>query len=271
MSKKAKVIPVSFRKKASYNALEEKDQNIIGQRIQELRRQYGITLSNLSGILADYGIEISSGALNKWEVGSTIPNSYQLVAISKVFGIESPDFFTSQGEESELNEEGKKKLADYKSDLIATGRYIPEKRRFEGSIVYVDMPVSYLAASAGTGAFLDEGNFEMVSVPKNTIPAGAEFGIRVSGDSMMPTYCDGQIVWIQQCQTLNPGEVGIFIYDGEGYIKSYEEQEPEDREAFTDSYGICHMQPVMVSYNPKYPPRVVLPDVRFEIVGRVLN
>lgn len=88
-----------------------------------------------------------------------------------------------------------------------------DKRRFEGSIVYVDMPVSYLAASAGTGAFLDEGNFEMVSVPKNTIPAGAEFGIRVSGDSMMPTYCDGQIVWIQQCQTLNPGEVGIFIYD----------------------------------------------------------
>lgn len=75
MSKKAKVIPVSFRKKASYNALEEKDQNIIGQRIQELRRQYGITLSNLSGILADYGIEISSGALNKWEVGSTVPNS----------------------------------------------------------------------------------------------------------------------------------------------------------------------------------------------------
>ena len=133
------------------------------------------------------------------------------------------------------------------------------------------MPVSYLAASAGTGAFLDEGNFEMVSVLKNTIPVGAEFGIRVSGDSMMPTYCDGQIVWIQQCQTLNPGEVGIFIYDGEGYIKSYEEQEPEDREAFTDSYGICHMQPVMVSYNPKYPPRVVLPDVRFEIVGRVLN
>lgn len=54
MSKKAKVIPVSFRKKASYNALEEKDQNIIGQRIQELRRQYGITLSNLSGILVDY-------------------------------------------------------------------------------------------------------------------------------------------------------------------------------------------------------------------------
>ena len=80
--------------------------------------------------------------------------------------------------------------------------------------------------------------FRLLSVPKNTIPAGAEFGIRVSGDSMMPTYCDGQIVWIQQCQTLNPGEVGIFIYDGEGYIKSYEEQEPEDREAFTDSYGI---------------------------------
>ena len=270
MSKKAKVIPVSFRKKASYNALEEKDQNIIGQRIQELRRQYGITLSNLSGILADYGIEISSGALNKWEVGSTVPNSYQLVAISKAFGIESPDFFTSQGEESELNEEGKKKLADYKSDLIATGRYIPEKRRFEGSIVYVDMPVGYLAASAGTGAFLDEGNFEMVSFPESSIPDGAEFGVRVSGDSMEPVYHDGQIVWVQQCETLRPGEVGVMIYDGQGYIKAYAEQEPENPEAYLSSDGVRRMQPVLVSYNKAYAPKPASPELEFRIVGRVL-
>ena len=52
---------------------------------------------------------------------------------------------------------------------------------------------------------------------------------------------------------MNIGEVGIFIYDGEGYIKMYDEQEPdeEQREAFSDSYGTMYMQPVMISYNQK--------------------
>ena len=83
-------------------------------------------------------------------------------------------------------------------------------------IRYLDMPVSDLPVSAGTGAFLDEGNFEMVSFPESSIPDGAEFGVRVSGDSMEPVYHDGQIVWVQQCETLRPGEVGVMIYDGQG-------------------------------------------------------
>ena len=46
-------------------------------------------------------------------------------------------------------------------------------------IRYLDMPVSDLPVSAGTGAFLDEGNFEMVSFPESSIPDGAEFGVRL--------------------------------------------------------------------------------------------
>ena len=64
-----------------------------------------------------------------------------------------------------------------------------------------------------TGAFLAEGNFEMISFPESSIPDGAEFGVRVSGDSMEPVYHDGQIVWVQQCETLRTGEVGVMIYD----------------------------------------------------------
>ena len=114
------------------------------------------------------------------------------------------------------------------------------------------MPVSDLPVSAGTGAFLDEGNFEMVSFPESSIPDGAEFGVRVSGDSMEPVYHDGQIVWVQQCETLRTGEVGVMIYDGQGYIKAYAEQEPDDPEAYLDSDGVRRMQPVMVSYSKAY-------------------
>ena len=68
------------------------------------------------------------------------------------------------------------------------------------------------------------------------------------------------------------GEVGIFVYDGDGYLKVYSEQEPNEqqKDVFTDSYGCLHMQPVMLSYNQAYEPKAIMPDSRFQIVGRVL-
>ena len=94
-----------------------------------------------------------------------------------------------------------------------------------------------------------------------------------TGCSYCSYYHDGQIVWGKQCDRVNIGEVGIFIYDGEGYIKMYDEQEPdeEQREAFSDSYGTMYMQPVMISYNQKYAPRVISAQADFQVVGRVLK
>lgn len=179
--------------------------------------------------------------------------------------------FSSYARSPELNEEGMKKVADYKADLIASGKYKPVTK-YRNIIKYIEMPVSNLAVSAGTGEFLDEGNFEMISFPESAIPHGAEFGVRVNGDSMEPTYHHGQIVWVQQCDRVGIGEVGIFIYDGEGYMKVYDEQEPDEdiREDFMDSYGTVHMQPVMLSYNQKYDPRVISAHAGFQVVGRVL-
>ena len=89
---------------------------------------------------------------------------------------------------------------------------------------------------------------------------------------MEPVYQDGQIVWIQMCDHVRVGEVGIFLYDGEGYIKEYNEQKPKgrDMEEFIDSNGILHMQPVMVSYNQKYEPKVISANAGFKVIGRVL-
>ncbi|MBO6266720.1 MAG: hypothetical protein J6M06_00660 [Synergistaceae bacterium] len=79
-------------------------------------------------------------------------------------------------------------------------------------------------------------------------------------------------MWVQPCNYLRAGEVGIFTYDGEGYIKVYGTQMPdkEHREAYTRSDGTLAAQPVLISYNASYPPRVISPDRSFQIVGRVL-
>ena len=268
---KSKVVSIASARCTLYNAAVDREQNFIGKRIAEARNNNGLSLASFSRLLADYGVSVSPAAINKWELGGSTPNAYQLLAIRQALNIGDDGFFMSNAGLPELNAEGLKKVAEYKADLIASGRYKPQPKVMP-FIKYIDMPVSSLTVSAGTGAFLDAGNFEMISFPESSVPDGAEFGVRVSGNSMEPVYHDGQIVWVQQCEQLAVGEVGVFIYDGDGYLKVYSEREPEeaDREAFTDSYGNVHMQPVMVSYNQEYDDRPVAAYAGFQIVGRVL-
>ena len=254
-----------------YNAASEQQENIIGQRLAWARNQAGISLAKFSTLLEEYGVNVGAGAIHKWELGKSVPSAYQLIAAAKALQLEDNLSQFIGDYVPELNEEGLRKVASYKADLIATGKYKPVQK-IANLIKFIEMPVSNLAVSAGTGEFLEEGNFEMISFPESSVPRGADFGLRVSGDSMEPVYHNGQIVWVQQCDSVPVGAVGIFIYDGEGYIKVYDEQHPNDDEVenFTDSYGEIHMQPVMISYNQKYDPKAISGNAGFQVVGRVL-
>ena len=256
----------------SYDAQAERANNTVGRAIAEARHKQRLSLAALSKRLSTHGITLQAGAIHKWERGENVPNAYQFLALCHIFCIEDVlDRFSAQPRPLELDEAGQRKLEDYKTDLIASGRYRPPRPE-RAEIRYRDMPVSLLSVSAGTGEFLHEENFEKISFPEDSVPYGAEFGIRVSGDSMEPVYQNGQIVWVQRCESLRPGEVGIFLYDGDGYLKVYTERDTEDgAENFTDSYGVTRRQPVLVSYNKKYDPILVGPESAFGIVGRVLN
>lgn len=275
MIKKNRYLEVSCKSPQRYNAGAQRQQNVIGQKIKQERKRQGFTLSTFSQELNQYGLAIQRQGLNKWETGAAVPNAYQLMAVCHALHIqEGVSFFT--GETSlydQLNEEGLKKLEDYREDLIASGRYKPRAKAKCLELRYKDMPVSTLPASAGTGNFLDQENFEIMSFPESAVPTNADFGVWVSGDSMEPVYHDGQVVWVQKCAALNIGEVGIFLYDGEGYIKVYDEQEPSDEQwdTYLDSEGVLRNQPVLVSYNKAYPPRPVSPELSFAVIGRVLN
>jgi len=255
---------------ARYDAERERACNRIGRRIAELRIARKMSLAALSRALRAVGVHVGSTAINKWEMGASVPNAYQLLALSEALGVDDLSAAFLNGGARSLNAEGLRKLRAYRDDLIASGRYRVSDAE---TVVYVEMPVSALPVSAGTGAFLDEENFETVRVPESSVPQGAAFGVRVRGDSMEPLYRDGQIVWVQPCETLRSGEVGIFIYGGDGYIKVYGTRVPEGeaRETLTDSDGVVHAQSVLISCNRAYAPIPVSPDTAFEIVGRVLS
>lgn len=260
-----------------YNAEQERRENIIGQRIQEVRKAHGVSLEGLGYLLSQYGIDMKQTGIGRWESGTVIPNAYQLMALSHIFQIEDPKtFFTESPTDADaLNEEGLRKVREYKEDLIASGKYRPAPAPAAGSNVlkFREMPMSLLPVSAGPGAFLDENNFELRRFPADEIPDGAEFAIRISGDSMEPVYSSGQIIWVQLCKQLRPGEVGIFEYDGNGYVKMYDEQYPEETflDEYTTSDGQVLPQPVLVSYNEAYAPRPVNPNTSFSVIGKVLK
>jgi phage repressor protein C with HTH and peptisase S24 domain len=266
-----KIIPISAARVSGYNAEREREQNAVGRQILRARKRRGLSLTETSELLESFGLKASRTSINKWENGVSIPTAYQLIALSAALGVGDRISYFTEAYVPELNEAGERKLDEYKADLIATGKYRPVPSA-AGSIRYIDMPVSSLAVSAGTGEFLDDANFETVSFPEDRVPDGADFGVRISGDSMEPVYHNGQIVWVQKCERLDAGQVGVFVCDGEGYLKLYTEQAPEEDavEEYTDSYGVTHAQPVLVSYNPKYMPRVVRPGSHFQIIGRVL-
>lgn len=265
---------INFQTACHFNVQSAKQINLIGKKIGDARRSCKITQKDLAELLSEYGVSVKTPGVCKWESGETVPNSYQLFAICHALEIQDGlAYFMGkvQPRQEELNAEGLRKLEDYRQDLIASGLY---QTRTEYQIIKMrEMPTSLLPASAGTGNFLDEENMEMKSYPASSIPTGADFAVKVDGDSMEPVYTDGQIAWVQRCEELRPGEVGLFIVDGKGFIKVYEEQEPDKAEwdNYMDSYGVLHPQPVLISYNEKYEPRVITPDMRFYIAGRVLN
>ena len=257
---------MGYRSSASFISVL-RSANTLGRGLKEARKNQGFTLLELSFRLEDLGVDVQYKTLSKWELGACVPNAYQFIALCKALDIpDALEYFTCSMEE-ELNEDGRRKLTEYRKDLIASGKYIPTSSY--GRII--EMQVSSLCVSAGTGEFLDDGNFDLISVPAYTVPKGAQFGVWVAGDSMEPVFHDGQIVWIEPCEHLRKGEIGIMLYDNCGYLKMYDEQVPEDPEAYTDMNGVVHPQAVMVSCNKKYSPIVAKPELTFEIVGRVLR
>ena len=74
-------------------------------------------------------------------------------------------------------------------------------------------------AAAGTSYGFDDITSGTIEVPLNKANESADYTIGVNGDSMEPTYYDGDIVYVQKATHLDVGDVGIFQKDNCIYIK----------------------------------------------------
>lgn len=77
MSKK--MIPIEPSGEPIYDSFKEREQNIIGSRIQKARIERGLSLTGFGRLLEKSGLTIHRQGINRWETGCSVPNAYQLV------------------------------------------------------------------------------------------------------------------------------------------------------------------------------------------------
>ena len=77
-------------------------------------------------------------------------------------------------------------------------------------------------ASAGTGNLLSDsnGDYVYIHIPRSKHSRVDEI-ITVTGDSMEPTFHNGDELLVEHTATLHEGEIGIFTVEGQGYVKEY--------------------------------------------------
>ena len=81
------------------------------------------------------------------------------------------------------------------------------------------IPLYRSPAAAGYAAPVFGEDFDYVPVT-GEVPRGAEFGVRIQGDSMEPVIRDGSVVYVNR-DPLSNGDVGIFCVDGDMFCKQY--------------------------------------------------
>lgn len=227
----------------------------IGKVLEERRSALGLSQSALAGMLERYGVQVTKHAVTKWETGRVIPNGVQLLALCRA--LEIRDVMGAFCPESGsllagLNRKGRERVAEYVSLLRLSGEFRAEDER---AVPLRVLPLYDLAVSAGTGQLLDGEHYELSEVG-DEVPEGADYGVRIAGDSMEPRFHDQQTVWVRRQETLQNGEIGIFLYDGNSYVKKLLEEGGGLR---------------LRSLNPAYADIIVSDALPLRVLGKVLG
>ena len=226
----------------------------IGEIFYLRRKELGLSQSGLAEKLSEEGVCVTNQAISKWENGSTYPNAKQFLSLCRALEINDINarFLGEIPRDilSGLDAAGRRKVMDYIELLHDSGRY----KASENKVRTRFLPLYSLPVSAGTGQFLDSEDYEMTEVGAE-VSESANFGVRVAGDSMEPRFHDGQTVWVSQQHSLMTGEIGIFLYDGNAYLKQL--VAGEDRL-------------VLHSLNPAYADIPISPELPLRVLGKVV-
>ncbi|MCY7250535.1 helix-turn-helix domain-containing protein [Streptococcus agalactiae] len=227
--------------------------------VKELRLNKNLTMEQLAEELGK-----TKSTISKWEKGTRSPKIYEIEEIAKFFGVEPKKMMFGDNStpiapqvdlipstlqkitstSSQLEHKRQLNVLDYAETQLEQQNTVTDLFSYN----YYDQ-----ALSAGTGQYLNEVNVETIELPVNI---DADFVVPVYGDSMEPEYYSGDYVFVKLSVELADGDIGVFEYYGDAYIKQL----------------LIHAEGAFLhSLNSKYEDIPIDRDSDFRIIGEVVG
>lgn len=241
--------------------------------------------ANINQVQLAEKLGISKGTVNNWARGNNSPDVDMVPKICKVLGISILDLYSptkfevqetatqtrkapsysdeamrlAQDYDKRMDSWGRKQVRDVADNEIT--RCTSEQQALKAAALQArqDQPepdkVVYITnwfpmpMSAGTGQPAGSDEPEELELTKRP-PRGTSYVAPVSGDSMEPTYHDGDKLFIRACEEIEVGQIGVFLMDGQQWVKERGDG-------------------VLISHNPAYAPRPFTEDIKCQ--GLVLG
>ena len=239
--------------------------NNIGYRIKQRRKEL-----KLSADIVAEKLGVSRSTVFRYEKGDIekVPTTIleKLAEVLKttpayLIGWESENnsAYTKMLHESfdSLNSYRKRKVIDFSKLQLS------EQNREKSKIYSIDENYTYYvdvlgSVSAGTGEWLDDEQHEEITV--NNEPPMHDFALRVNGDSMIPLFSDGQIIYVNKIDDLDMvrnEQIIVAELNGDAFVKKI---------VFDNNRKSCQL----ISLNKEYQPINVTENDEFKVVGLVV-
>jgi repressor LexA len=213
-------------------------------KLKQKREELGLEQQELAELIG-----VSKQAYFKWEKGLSKPTKANIAKLEKVLKV--PEGYLSEDEISslykQLTEPNQEKAITYVRDLVSSQKVISIAEKRSEYHVYEKL-------SAGIGASVyGDLDYDVVYYNKE-LPH--DFASWVDGNSMEPTYQNGEVALIRETGFDYDGAVYAVVWDSQTYIKKvYREEE-----------GLR-----LVSINKDYPDKFAPFDENPRVIGKIVG
>ena len=127
--------------------------------ISSKRKEHRLSHPQLTALMREYGLDVKTHSISKWEKDVNLPNVMQFFALCEILEITDINKTFQIGNKenlfSRLNKEGQDKAINYINLLIKSGMYLREEPVINQFPLRNLSSLFNLPVSAGTGQFLD--------------------------------------------------------------------------------------------------------------------
>lgn len=166
-------------------------------------------------------VDVNRTTIARWRSGSRSPKMEKLPQIASVFNVD-PRIFVGEYESpksittiyNQLNSDRQTKVYNYAQHELEEQNKIIDISEYQENDIYLQS-----LASAGTGILdLDPTYGEYVPY-EGEVPNHYDLAFKISGNSMVPTFEDGEIIFVEKYPNPINGAIMVVQIDENAYIK----------------------------------------------------